>query len=612
MLDTKVWLRRGTYPVEIAGAPSWAPEIPGVSPDGQRATLDGYCALARILGWSHPEVPAPPKLEDERLRPYQKEAAGFLATHPFAMLDLPMQSGKTPATIAAAESLPWANRILCVVPRLAKYVWGSHGVEWFRDGRPVVVYEGRAFQTGRVVCPECRALGWVGEEERCPSCKGRGARILHNEEAMALLLEEKLVAITSYDGLVSQKDADGRGVIHDRGAGLGASLRGWADLIVADEAHRLRGRASWVRNKRTDKFELKTVARVEAFRGVASPRGDELGRPWVWMLSGTFVYAYTRDLYGALDLGTGGVAGRPKQFDIRYCEGVKGIYGWENTGRSALAETELPQRLAWYRFKRNRSELAADLPLKQRSPVWLDVPDKVQDQVKRAFIGSAAEEKGAAKALADAARIVSRSKWDAVLEMLSTQIMEGERIVVFLFHKDSAKAFFDQLVKLAKKPELRERKPGLWHVDGDTPELERFRIAERFRAWTLSAGVIVATIDSMTESLSLAGASYVHFVDLHWSASALLQAEDRPNRVGVSALGVSRIAVWYWLAKVASDRRMLNLVLEKARTADRILADEAQAGLGSSLGGPTETDAEKAERLFQAIRIEVSDDYWDE
>lgn len=75
---------------------------------------------------------------DEALRPYQTQAAAFLATAGQAILADEMRVGKTPESIAALKLLD-ARPSLVVVPNSTKFQWERAFHTWWPDARPVVI-----------------------------------------------------------------------------------------------------------------------------------------------------------------------------------------------------------------------------------------------------------------------------------------------------------------------------------------------------------------------------------------------------------------------------------------------------------------------------------------
>ncbi len=64
------------------------------------------------------------------LRPYQNEAAAFLATHDRAMVLAPVGAGKTAITLTAMQASPVLRWLVLAPKRVATSVWSAEAVKW--------------------------------------------------------------------------------------------------------------------------------------------------------------------------------------------------------------------------------------------------------------------------------------------------------------------------------------------------------------------------------------------------------------------------------------------------------------------------------------------------
>ena len=374
--------------------------------------------------------------------------------------------------------------------------------------------------------------------------------------------------VVNYDILTAQEEDDPLG----RSAPARADLPGWVndllehsyDVAIGDECHLLRGRPS------TAKRRGKT--RRERFRDLVAPI------PRVWLASGTPVYGFTRDLWGQLDACSGGLWGTRGlddewcAFDRAFCDGHQGTYGWEARGRSPRADNELRRRLrgtssvpedAPLLLKRPRSLILAGMPKKQRQVVRIDGSDYA------ARIGWMVSEGSGFKSAAD---LTFEKKLDVLVEALCAEMAEGRKAVAFTYHRAHCEKLAEALRKAMEGrvhgPAMRRNSAEVWRAHGEEADQVRVALAKGFKAHH-GAGVFVATIDGVRESISLFGAETVHFVDLHWSPSALMQAEDRPYEPGVTGL-----TVIYYVVKGSVDEHVLSVVLPKVEHLQRLLDDQ--------------------------------------
>lgn len=82
--------------------------------------------------------------------------------------------------------------------------------------------------------------------------------------------------------------------------------------------------------------------------------------------------------------------------------------------------------------------------------------------------------------------------------------------------------------------------------------------------------VFVATIDSVPESISLRGASIVHFLDLHAEASKISQAAARPAEPGMRG-----VSILFYVVEGSSDDRFIKLLLPKIEAQHKVVGDDS-------------------------------------
>lgn len=247
-----------------------------------------------------------------KLRGYQKVMAEFLALRAFAINADPMRAGKSAATLAAALAVD-AKKVLITCPSIAKLVWATELTKWQKSSS-LLLY-GRACEEARSFCITCNGTGTSHDSapRRCPDCKGKngqsyGVRIHREPQDVERALHEHRYIICNYDILIPQAQRSAAGLRSER-----EDLPGWGkllqrvglDLIIADEAHILRGRSKVDRVGTSRRDRL-----LQLSKGVAR----------FWALSGTPIYGRVADLWALLDVLTDGLFGRPFfDFDVRYC-----------------------------------------------------------------------------------------------------------------------------------------------------------------------------------------------------------------------------------------------------------------------------------------------------
>jgi len=564
---------RGARPIALAlptgQAASFAASLPGAMARGDNlhVGLDLLPPLMRF-GVPPPDVrfaPVPYAPEGLRwyaeqfqpiARPHQPAMAEWLAQRSFAINADPMRSGKTFSTLAAVQ-LVGARQVLVVCPAIAKGVWAREIARWL--GEPSLLLDGRRGDEARLFCVRCHGTGREGER-RCSGCRARngstyGYTLISPAEIDAALSVARFI-IVNYDLLTPQTEYDGagkRGLRHDLPGWVDRLLRQHMEIIIADEAHLLRGRTEKGRRGLSRRDRLRTLAKPV---------------PRVWALTGTPIYGRTADLYGLLDVLHPWGFGSGHDFDLRYAAATHNGFGWEAKGSSN--EEELRLRLATFMLKRTRSEIAPGMAPKTRHVVHLD-PDKLPvDVAKPQGLRDVGQ-------LHAALRRTAEIKEGSVVEAALDACAEGERVVIFTYLRAAAESMAAAVTKRAAQDARIDKEAfRVWHVDGSASHELRGAQARALCAHS-GPGVFVATMDSIPVAIALAGpggagASQVLFADLHVEPATLLQAEDRALVHGVGGLTVT-----YFVVDRTVDEHVVALVLPKMAQLEVVTTDEEAA-----------------------------------
>jgi hypothetical protein len=138
------------------------------------------------------------------------------------------------------------------------------------------------------------------------------------------------------------------------------------------------------------------------------------------------------------------------------------------------------------------------------------------------------------------------------------EVAEGTKVVVFAYLRETAEAVHAALKEAfgAKDvgPKMRECRAQLWLAHGEQSADTRNAYAKAFRAHT-GGGAFCTTIDSMQVAVSLGGAKTNHFIELHYSSGAILQAKER-------------------LIERSEDEAMLDILLPKMKVLEEALGDK--------------------------------------
>lgn len=590
----------------MTGLPSGeVARIPGVAvvPGGFRTTWDVAPSVAELLGVacpSHPlsdteamqaavaTLPGLPRFKElnlhTRLRPYQVQDAATLALWSWGFLANPMRSGKTPTAIASTV-LSGSPKTLCVVPAIALYGWAEDIAKF--ANRSAVILEGRAADRLRVFCVTCMGSGRINGQH-CSDCKmkngqSRGSRLILKEREGVLfykILQLASYIVVNYEIIGQQINRGGNGRLY-----LVPHLPGWeatlrhlnCDTVLLDESHMLRG---WPR-RQAGSIREGTSTAERIFNLCESV-------PRVICISGTPQFGRVEHWWQQLRITSKNAAAcvggesTPFAFHVRYCNGHKGPYGWDSTGTSDLAPTELAGRVRNFSIMRSLDSIYADLPKKQRRTIRLDKEVLYSDKDVQALKRLAMEKnvnrvKSKVKALCTQ---TAKLKLPTILEAVKADITPDTKTMVVCYYPATADSYHKEFQKkLAKFTSVSGKPVKLFIAHGDGISItERRARAKEFREYQGPA-VFIMTIDAFQVGVSLRGALTEHWVEIHHDPAACLQAEARPYEPDpeTGKLDERGLLINYYVVQSSIDEHRLDLLLPKVESLDAVMGD-ADAG----------------------------------
>ena len=143
----------------------------------------------------------------------------------------------------------------------------------------------------------------------------------------------------------------------------------------------------------------------------------------------------------------------------------------------------------------------------------------------------------------------------------------GSKAVVFAWHKATVWAMSERLIG-----------EGIDHVcvTGDTPMAKRAELVKRFQE-DPECKVIVATIKTLGESVTLHAAADVIFVESSWTPTDMDQAADRVYRIGQTR----HVTITHIVASGTVDEtRVLPRLADKIAMRNLVLGDSNAATSG--------------------------------
>lgn len=454
-----------------------------------------------------------------KLRPYQVEAASRLARGDAVGLIMSAGLGKTLTILSA-----WERRqefpVLVVTKAIGRHVWDRDALKLW-DGQQ------------RFSCL------WAGSK-RSKSGQHKDGTF----SSLASSLEHSQLVVTNYE-ILEKRYAELRHIP-------------WRYLIF-DESHALKGGYLPILKRRDGSIKKRRFDHAhELARLVHRDRGT------VWGLTATPVRDRVRDYWGQLAV----VA--PCEFPLRgkydflkrYCDGHQEEYGFVSTG--ATNQEELFAKIDRLFVRLTREIVRDQLPAIQRD-IRCVPPSEALDY--KLFGGNVEN------AIARTAAVKESTAVELALEYLS----DSSRVVLVTSRRKTAASLAQALntaMRSASKSlhrEARERAI-LRHVNGETPIKQRVKVAEEVNTYPGPAA-LVATMDSITESIDLHHMDGLVVASLPYTPYQLVQLEGRVGRLG----GVPS-TIHYLIAEGTIDEKIRETLLDKLQAVEEVGADTQGAG----------------------------------
>lgn len=428
-----------------------------------------------------------------------------------------------------------------------------------------------------VICPATLKRNWQSELQKWlvrPCTIGIG------DTQFTQAVPNSDIVIVNYEMLALRTDtgkrkADGKRVFDHR---LRASLKGPWDLVIVDEAHRLKG-------------DPKTVVRSRMVLEIAAKR-------WA-MLTGTPMVNRPRELWNIINHLAPNHFKDKGAFLHRYCtdgQKMRRAFGRVPYNGARNLE-ELQEKLrTLIMVRRLKRDVLKDLPPKLRQVIELPA-DSCGDLVKQEALAFSAKEdamtalrlrvelakasddpdhyrdavgqlkKGIQVAFTDLSRIrreTAVAKAPVVSDHVEGILSEGHKVILFCHHKEVvaeiAKQFSIECVTVTGDTPVHASCRRGKDCDCRHAAVTRFQEDDDIR-------LFVGTIGAAGVGLTLTASSYVVFAELDWVPGNVTQAEDRAHRIGQK----DSVLIQHLVLEGSLDKRMADVLVEKQEIADRAL-----------------------------------------
>ncbi len=303
--------------------------------------------------------------------------------------------------------------------------------------------------------------------------------------------------------------------------------------IIIDEIHRLKNPSS-----QQTKIALQLA----------------IGKTYRIGLTGTMVP--NRPIEALPQLAIIGKLASAKVFKERYCAG--------GSGASNLKELNYMLYQHCY-FRREKKEVAKDLPDKQRQTILCDITNRTEyNKAKNDFVRWL-EEQGC-----DDAEVAKKMKGEIMVKMGALKQISAKGKL------EEAKEFIEEVVDSGEKiivfcnlhhivDEIKKMFPGAVEVTGRLSQEEKQKSIDSFQK-DPKVNIIVCNIKAAGVGITLTASSRVAFIEYPWTYADCAQCEDRAHRIGQK----NNVMCTYFLGKDTIDEYMYQMIQEKRHIGNTI------------------------------------------
>ncbi|KKN88414.1 hypothetical protein LCGC14_0249770 [marine sediment metagenome] len=323
---------------------------------------------------------------------------------------------------------------------------------------------------------------------------------------------------------------------------------------------------AWLRKLKPQTLILDECHKVKSRTTKVTKAAKSLSRsiPNMFALSGTPLTNRPAELWPTLNMLRPDLYPAFWPFGIKHCAGKKSYWGWEFKGATNVKE--LHDKLTKQLMIRRRKKDVLDLPPKVRQTIPCELSDRTEyEEASNDLIGwlrknnprKAGESKMMAMVrLGYLLRLAARLKLKSVVRWINRFHLESEdeKLIVFAHHKG--------MIRVIKK---RCRAKSVV-IDGSVAGQRRKAMADQFQQ-DKKTRLLIGNIQAAGVGLTLTAASTVAFAELDWVPGNMLQAEDRPHRIGQT----KTVWIYYLVAGDTVEEKLCKVLQEKQKIITRIL-----------------------------------------
>lgn len=252
------------------------------------------------------------------------------------------------------------------------------------------------------------------------------------------------------------------------------------------------------------------------------------------------------------------------KYGSRYCGAYRTQYGWDFSGASN--KEELNEKLKSLMIRRKKDQVLTELPAKRRTIIPLPISNSAE--YRKASLGflkyleevygkdkrAAAEKAEELVRYEELKQLSVKGKMSSIYNWIDDFLETGEKLVIFAHHTE----IIEQIVN--KYSYVAVKLTGSMNTEDRQESIDKFMNQDNIK-------LFVGNIRAAGVGITLTASSNVAFIELPWTPSELVQAEDRVHRIGQR----DSVNVYYLVAEETVEVDVATILTEKAEVIDKII-----------------------------------------
>jgi len=284
------------------------------------------------------------------------------------------------------------------------------------------------------------------------------------------------------------------------------------------------------------------------------------------LLTGTPVLNRPNELWQQINIINPDLFPNFFKYGLEYCGAHKNGFGWDFSG--ATNKEELNEKLKQIMVRRTKKQVLTELPDKRRTSITFDIdennsfetneyriaeydfPKYYMENIKNERLGNGEE----LVRIEILKQLATKYKMDNVITWINEFLNTDKKLVLFAHHKDVIDTISETFPSISVK------------LTGSTKMEDRQKAVDEFQN-NPNIKLFIGNIKSAGVGITLTESSDVAFVELPWTPSDLVQAEDRVHRIGQK----NSVNIYYLVASDTIEEDIAYILQKKAKVIDKII-----------------------------------------